>query len=65
MGALSMKSDPSGWQSQRNRCEREIAECEQLLRDGHPVVEGLCRALMDWSGELALLREEADPDDLC
>ena len=24
MGALSMKSDPSGWQFQRERCEREI-----------------------------------------
>jgi hypothetical protein len=55
-----MKSNPNEWQSQLDRCEREIAECEQLLRDGHPEVEGLCLALIDWSGELTLLREEAD-----
>jgi hypothetical protein len=32
-----------------------VAEIEAALRAGHPDVEGLCRALADWSGELRLL----------
>jgi len=40
------------------RCQREIAEIEGLLRSGHPDVEGLCLALADWSAELRLLEEE-------
>jgi hypothetical protein len=40
------------------RCRREIAEIEGLLRSGHPDVEGLCLALADWSAELRLLEEE-------
>ena len=53
-----MKCNPNDWQLQFERCEREIAECEQQLREGHPEVEGLCRAIADWSGELVLLNEE-------
>jgi hypothetical protein len=30
---------------------------EIQLRAGHPDVEGLCLALLDWSAELRLLRE--------
>ena len=39
-----------------DRCRREIAAIEAQLRAGHPDVEGLCRALADWCGELRLLR---------
>jgi hypothetical protein len=38
------------------RCRQEIAACETEIRAGHPDLEGLCRALMDWSGELRLLQ---------
>jgi hypothetical protein len=31
---------------------------ESALRAGHPDVEGLCRALADWSGELRLIKQE-------
>ncbi len=41
------------------RCRREIAEIERLLRAGHPDIAGLCLGLADWSGELRLL-ERAD-----
>jgi hypothetical protein len=37
-------------------CRQEIAAIEALLRAGHPDVEGLCRALADWCGELRLLQ---------
>ena len=40
------------------RCEKEIAEIEDLLRSGHTDVEGLCLALADWSAELRLLEDE-------
>jgi hypothetical protein len=39
------------------RCREEIAECERLLREGHPDLQGLCLALADWSAELRLLEE--------
>ncbi|MGC8761990.1 MAG: hypothetical protein ACP5VC_18715 [Bryobacteraceae bacterium] len=39
------------------RCRREIAEVERLLRTGHPDVAGLCLALADWSAELRILEE--------
>jgi len=39
------------------RCRREIAEIEALIRAGHPDLEGLCRALADWSGERRLIEE--------
>ena len=38
------------------RCRQEIAAVEVQLRAGHPDVEGLCLALMDWSTELRLLQ---------
>jgi hypothetical protein len=37
------------------RCDREIAEVERLLRAGHRDVEGLCRALIDWNVERRIL----------
>lgn len=46
-------------QAEIERCLREIAEAERLLRSGHPDLEGLCLALADWSAELRLL-EHAD-----
>jgi hypothetical protein len=38
------------------RCRQEIAAVEAQLRAGHPDVQGLCRALVDWSTELRLLQ---------
>ena len=38
------------------RCRQEIAAIEDQLRAGHPDVEGLCLALVDWSAELRLLQ---------
>ena len=38
------------------RCRREIAEIEQLLRSGHPDVLGLRLALSDWRTELRLIQ---------
>jgi hypothetical protein len=35
-----------------------MAEVESALRAGHPDVEGLCRALADWSAELRLVQAE-------
>jgi len=46
------------YQREIERCRREIAEIEGLLRTGHPDVEGLCLALADWSAEMRLLEEE-------
>jgi hypothetical protein len=37
------------------RCRREIAAIEALLRNGHPDIGGLCLALADWHAELRLL----------
>jgi hypothetical protein len=37
------------------RCRREIAAIKELIRAGHPDLEGLCLALSDWCGELRLL----------
>jgi hypothetical protein len=45
------------YQREIERCMREIAEIEDLLRSGHPDVEGLCLALADWSAELRLLEQ--------
>jgi hypothetical protein len=41
------------------RCRREIARAEALLRAGHPDVAGLCLALSDWSAELRLLLKDS------
>jgi ParB family chromosome partitioning protein len=38
------------------RCRAEISEIERLLKAGHPDLDGLVRALVDWSGELRLLQ---------
>lgn len=46
------------YQREIERCRREIAEIERLLRSGHPDVEGLCLALADWWAELRLLEAE-------
>jgi hypothetical protein len=40
------------------RCWREIAAIEEQLRGGHPDVQGLCLALLDWSAELKILKAE-------
>jgi hypothetical protein len=40
------------------RCRSEIAEVESQLRTGHPDLQGLCVALMDWNAELRLLECE-------
>ncbi len=42
-------------QPEAERCRREIATAEAMLRSGHPEVEGLCLALADWSAELRIL----------
>jgi hypothetical protein len=41
----------------RERCDFEIAAIEKQLQDGNPDIEGLCRALVDWSTERSLLNE--------
>ena len=46
------------WQRDVDRCRAEIAEAKALLLAGHPDIEGLCRALADWSGELRILERE-------
>jgi hypothetical protein len=50
--------ESAGRQRQIERCRAEIAEAQQLLRAGHPDVEGLCLMLSDWSAELRILEEE-------
>jgi hypothetical protein len=45
------------------RCMREIAEIERLLKAGHPDLEGLLRGLVDWSGELRLLKNCRGPHE--
>jgi len=40
------------------RCRREIAAIEALIRAGHPDLQGLCLALSDWRGELRLIEQE-------
>ena len=46
-------------QPETERCRREIACIEAQLRAGHPDLQGLLRALMDWHAELRLLQQEA------
>jgi hypothetical protein len=50
------------YQREIERCRREMAEAEALLRAGHPDVAGLCLALADWQAELRLLEEERRQD---
>jgi hypothetical protein len=40
------------------RCNQEIAAHEAELRAGNPNVEGLCRALVDWSVERRMIQAE-------
>ena len=40
------------------RCRREIAAIEDLLRAGHPDMDGLLLALADWSAELEMVRAQ-------
>ncbi len=47
--------------SNMQRCREEIAHVERSLRDGHPDLEGLCRALVDWSLELRLIQRQMAP----
>lgn len=54
-GERSMKSGRNDWRAERERCDREIAECLRLLRAGHPDVQGLCRALVDWATERRII----------
>ena len=39
------------------RCDKEIAEAEAMLRAGHRDVTGLLLQLMDWSIERRILSE--------
>jgi hypothetical protein len=38
-----------------DRCRAEVAAVEAHIRAGNPDLQGLCRALADWSAELRLL----------
>jgi hypothetical protein len=40
------------------RCRREIAAIETLIRAGHPDLERLCLALSDWCAEWRLIEQE-------
>jgi hypothetical protein len=40
------------------RCRPKIAAIEEQLRMGHPEVNGLCLALLDWSAELRILAKQ-------
>jgi hypothetical protein len=42
------------------RCRREIAAIEDQLRAGHPDLQGLCLALVDWSEELRIIEAERE-----
>jgi hypothetical protein len=43
------------------RCRQELAAIKAQIRVGHPDVQGLCLALADWSAELRILQEDAEP----
>lgn len=53
-----LQNGDAEYRRETERCQKEIAEIEGLLRSGHPDVEGLCLALSDWSAELRLLEDE-------
>ena len=40
------------------RCRREIAAIEAVIRAGNPDLQGLCLALSDWSAEFRILQNE-------
>ena len=43
-----------------DRCCREIAEIEALIRSGHEDVEGLYLTLADWWAEFRILEAEVE-----
>ena len=43
------------------RCRQELAAHEATLRAGHTNVEGLCRALVDWSTEMRMIEQASKP----
>jgi hypothetical protein len=57
---LSMTSPRSECQLllEIERCEREIAEAENMLRGNHSDVAGLCLAISDWSRERRILEQQ-------
>ena len=42
------------------RCRREIAAIEELIRAGHQDLQGLCLGLSDWCTELRLIEREME-----
>jgi hypothetical protein len=40
------------------RCRREVAATEAQILAGNVDLQGLCRALVDWSAELRILQNE-------
>ena len=48
-------------QEQLERCHRESTAIEQLIRAGHPDLQGLCLALADWGREMRLILRNAHP----
>ncbi len=51
--------------SEIDRCDKEIADAERLLRAGHKDVEGLTLALHDWSRERELLMDQTRKGNAC
>ncbi len=45
------------------RCEREITEAENVLRENHSDVVGLCLAISDWSVERRILEQQSQALD--
>ena len=45
------------------RCDDEIRQAEVALRGGHPDLEGLLLALVDWRTERRLLIAEAETEN--
>jgi hypothetical protein len=56
LGRSLAPGDAQRLQAEIARCRRERDVAEAALRAGHPDVQGLCRALVDWSAELRLLQ---------
>jgi hypothetical protein len=40
------------------RCDKEMADAEEILRAGHRDMEGLLQKLQDWAFERRMLCEE-------
>ncbi len=59
---IAQGAPPSDCVTDLERCEHEIGEIEGLLRGGHPDVQGLVLALVDWSAERRLLIEEGQQE---